>query len=132
MIVANALRIGNLVNYENKIITIDSIHGDRESVNLCIFEGGWGDAGSVDDVKLKDISPITLTEEWLLRFGFVKIGEEYHIAYNSFLISGRFRVELERHFVLLGKIIVARCKYVHELQNLFYAILKEELTLKTT
>lgn len=51
---ANELRIGNLLNNDGVVVTIDA---------RSIFDI-WNDEG------LKNYKPIPLTEEWLIRFGF--------------------------------------------------------------
>ena len=92
--------------------------------------------GEVDDVDMDALKymltypdplcqakPIPLTEEWFLRFGFDGMfsGAGYHkdgveIGYNYngyYVISTGFKI-----------------KYVHQLQNLYFALTGEELTIK--
>ena len=38
-----------------------------------------------------------------------------------------FTYETERHFIMLDNKIIANCKYVHQLQNLYFALTGEEL-----
>ncbi len=74
------------------------------------------------------VYPILVDEKWLLKFGFTKTEkDDFDLSYNFPLISGNIIIELERCFVLTHKIIIARCKYVHQLQNLYFAITQEEL-----
>jgi len=88
----------------------------------------------------KDFKPIPLTEEWLVRFGF-EIYQSYGcinqepdkfkyrkaIFNNSFLkfdtnFSGWFRIDRTT--------VSSTCWYVHQLQNLYFALTNEELKLQ--
>ena len=82
-----------------------------------------------DFYHLSDIKPIPLTREWLLKFGFTQINNRFtlenfrfHIEkpcnYHGFLFC-------ENHIVITDKI-----KHVHQLQNLYFALTGEELTIK--
>ncbi len=82
-----------------------------------------------------EIRPILLTEEWLLKFGFVKKENTYKLN-DVFSISHTFRVkdgellmELEPVVVNVGSLFYRTLLYVHELQNLFYILTGEELTV---
>jgi len=98
------------------------------------------------NVNLECSMPIPLTEEWLLKFGFEKndnfwydliyftdcdiTSEDMCISYN--LYSGRFSVidadclnEDLKYPVYLTK----RIKHVHQLQNIYFVLTGEELTL---
>ena len=129
---ASELRIGNLV-YNNE--------GERdEEVDLSFFE-----FLSTEEYYLDYYEPIPLTEEWLLKFGFEKIefnsdifgySAEYHLTVKG---HGGFIIEYMDDFscYLLGDksdIGVApnldSCKYIHQLQNLYFALTNEELTYK--
>lgn len=113
------LRIGNLVK----------IGGEIDRLELCDF---------VDIHEHKTIwqyEPIPLTEEWLLKFGFVKakFSSEYWSHYS--LING-WNVALSHHteessgvnkgLVYWGDNYVG-LKYVHQLQNLYFALNNKEL-----
>ena len=66
--------------------------------------------------------PIPITEEWLLKFGFE--GWDLDI-YTMNLITNNFCIlfdELE--------IVAKNIKYVHQLQNLYFALTNEELIIK--
>ena len=77
-----------------------------------------------------DYKPIPLTEEWLLKFGFesrksgwYKIKEFFTVRLNSF--------ELIIHIISKqGSYTIARVRSVHQLQNLYFAVTGEELTIK--
>ena len=111
---ANEVRIGNYINYETEreIVTMQITY---EYIRL-IHNG---------DKKFK---PIELTEEWLLKFGFKQISERvyiknYHYGYE-FGITNIFIIKNDNCFMRYKHI-----QYVHELQNLYFALTNEELTL---
>ncbi len=68
-----------------------------------------------------DVLSIELTEEWLFRFGFKKLVNDWQI--KGLIIHTR-----KRGFVVNKRIAII--KYVHQLQNLYYALTQTELTLK--
>jgi hypothetical protein len=77
-----------------------------------------------------EFEPIPLTEEWLIKFGFT---EEYrskmHSTFYTENLSYYFWYENKRQYASFkGTDIV--CQYVHQLQNLYFALTGEELTLK--
>ena len=106
---AKELRIGNWVNIQGVELTVGMI-------NIDIAEG---------------CEPIPLTEEWLVKLGFISdslggfnsprsmniyfLDKHINICYAKYAESG---VKLEH------------IKYVHQLQNLYFALTGEELTIK--
>ncbi len=73
------------------------------------------------------IKPIQLTEEWLLKFGFPE----------SDLENGKILVVGESFDNVIGYTIRALSpnvviKYVHQLQNLYFALTQTELVVTTT
>lgn len=88
------------------------------------------------------VNPIPLTEKWLIKFGFYKSNKLfYSIQAGQFFEisicvkkgpSGCFRsvafesLEFEK---ALGHML-GKCEYVHQVQNLYFALTGEELTLK--
>jgi len=125
---AKELRIGNYILHEP---TID----DWEEIIV-----------TLPSLLQVDISPesycgIPLTEEWLLKFGFEKdtyASTNRWILYNHdegevlFEISGSDSYGWVRIFTTTNGIedTDTHFKYVHQLQNLYFALTGEELTLK--
>jgi len=104
---ASELRIGNLA-YNTKG-EVDAI--DIDALRYLLSYG---------DTSICQVKPISLTEEWLLRFGFednkLRLGV-YDICIsppNSAFYNG----------------CGFPCKYVHQLQNLYFALTGDELTIK--
>lgn len=115
MIKANEIRLGNyVVSIENNIYQIDE-HDFEYTHNGCI----------------SDINPIPLTEEWLTKFGFV-----FGIELQDFVKGKHQFIELNCLCGYFSENDIfyyaekTKLKYVHQLQNLYFAITGEELTIK--
>jgi hypothetical protein len=74
-----------------------------------------------------NLEPIPLTEEWLLKFGFVYHDDDGIITYSrdNIVIFQRYRLDF---YFELSNYKDAELEYVHQLQNLYYALTGEELT----
>lgn len=75
--------------------------------------------------------PIPLTEEWLIKFGF-KISKYGFPTKNNFQVghvTTDENYQFEYSLGTIGKWILKDIKYVHQLQNLYFALTGEELTL---
>ena len=124
---AKELRIGNLIQFGN-ICEVVTIHaGGSIKVRHPYF------GGKADDTGVTKVFPICITEEFLSRTGWVWNDQIKHYVihwgkngthlikkstgydgYELQLAEGRYRV----------------FKYLHELQNLYFALTGEELKLK--
>ncbi len=116
---ANELRIGNIVNVGIIENMLES--GVHVGKGKCYI--------------YSEFEPIPLTEEWLLKFGF-------EITYSS---NFRLKLDHKTHneigfdfshvadnsmegFRFYGHYI--KIQYIHQLQNLYFALTNKELTLK--
>ena len=84
-----------------------------------------------NDEHLEDYEPIPLTEEWLLKFGFDS--DPYQDMYvlgwlkiNCDKTRGGLELWVEN---ITGNVVYLQ--HVHSLQNLYFALTGEELTIKT-
>ncbi len=82
-----------------------------------------------EKVPLKFIQPIPLTEEWLLRFGFDKNDEHGVFLMVIRVLNKNIILECAENCVWIDDSMIS-CEYVHQLQNLYFALTGEELTLK--
>lgn len=79
--------------------------------------------------------PIPLTEKWLLEFGFIRHHDDYansviyikNVLDNTEFEWGVYPFELGSGFVINNS---QKLKYVHQLQNLYFALTNEELVVK--
>lgn len=134
---SNELRIGNILTvgrYDVKVIEIHPL-----GVQVCDLE----ETQDTWEPYVDRIKPIPLTEEFLLKFGFENIdkGDNDFITYtdsehNYYLQidvrrkDGKYLI-LDNSFDDLRAFSMVDIEYVHQLQNLYFALTGEELTLKT-
>lgn len=78
----------------------------------------------VIDNKKGIFEPIPITEEWLLKFGFEKTPLGYFKKDGIILVVEDFYYEC-----LLGS-VAKILKYIHQLQNLYFALTGKELEIK--
>lgn len=122
--IANELRIGNY------------IMGDRRKpyrFELYDFSDWWNDHNSHEFGD--HIKPIPLTEEWLLKFGFDKFkSKNYGIKCGScwmYLDNPKEMGDWQDCYCwTFDKFKFIELKYVHQLQNLYFALTENELTIK--
>ena len=81
-----------------------------------------------EPVDMSRYMPIPLTEEWLVKFGFKYIGSAPTLGINESWNRGNIRIEQlqSKELVFHG----LQIKYVHSLQNLYFALTGEELLAK--
>lgn len=117
---ATELRIGNLIEYKIE----DKLDERKEwwKVSKVDFQDlTWLDSNPEDS----DFRPIKITEEWLLKFGFVK----KEIGYSKLTeMEQCFLISFGKHTSVNGIKFNNEIKTVHQLQNLYFALTGEELT----
>jgi hypothetical protein len=126
MIKANELKIGNKLQKSNEeIFTVLRLDNTQD---ILVEE----QRGLLTlDYNLFGIS---LTEEWLLKFGFEKIGTKLYLLNNTcfYLQINKILAYPDNWSITLYRNeskICDRLKYVHQLQNLYFALTGEELQL---
>ena len=146
---ASELRIGNLVKINNALLP--ETHGKTYSVYKLQKTFDFDFPSSAGIVSLTDkvnmytqfdqfIEPIPLTEEWLVRFGFEKRDIPSLGMIRYFIWIDKIRrpknVKFEQFAVDLISLRYIfsnpqiKIKHVHQLQNLYFALTGEELTIK--
>lgn len=80
-----------------------------------------------------DLSPIAITEEWLLGAGFKEkediSGKYFELRADRVYLLDNF-VEYERAVTPGSRVnLFKKYQYVHQLQNLYHALTGEELTI---
>ncbi len=125
---ANELRVNNLV-YDNESQDVIKIERGEHIEYTQFYE------------------PIPLTEEWLLKFGFKELKRFTHdfeeVIYGKSLIkhdpnhSEKIVISLPFNHLYIGEFEIEEyyladiiVNYVHQLQNLYFALTGEELTIK--
>jgi hypothetical protein len=117
----NELRMGNII-IQGNVPTI------VEKLNMSIDD--WD---RVNNKRALDCNPIPLTEDWLIEFGFVYNGWNYDFEKYVFHAQGKdekgqfYNTEFG---IRKDKVVYNICykiEYVHQLQNLYYALTQKEL-----
>lgn len=120
---ATELKIGNFLNINNTCKSVESIDSTFDCVYFSDSKGiAWSD--------LTEVHPIPLTEQWLKDLGVsnrqivIKKGDSsgygvIFISNDKMFISD----EADTNYAF-----VAECKYVHQFQNLVFALTGKELT----
>ncbi len=80
------------------------------------------------------LEPIPLTEDWLLKFGFEKINHIHGYSFYSLSKSKKHiqGIEIYERRTAYKGFSVKHCEYVHQLQNLYYALTGQELCTPPT
>lgn len=118
MIAPQELRLGNKVIRNGIVVTVD-------------YQTFWNVEKYPDQYQ-----PIELTEDWLLKMGFDllhfgKFRKVYDLLKDSrFGYSDNFGLANIESAVTFGCKDFTHVKYVHQLQNLYFALTGEELTIK--
>ena len=117
---ASELRIGNWASEENE---------SEEYFELQIINYNW--------IKDHDaFEPIPLTEEWLVKFGFEYCSESEGFQMKGFHVENRefdkysSNIKKDEFGIWFINSCLVDLKHVHQLQNLYFALTGEELTLQ--
>jgi len=114
---ANELRIGNWVKDENGFYQIKGEHLDEDTFPTIQT---WG---------------ITLTEEWFVKFGFERDDVWVEMIKKISPLRSLGCVDNNIFICQMGQdlpfqeVFLSNCQYVHQIQNLYFAITGEELTI---
>jgi hypothetical protein len=104
--------------------------GNIKTVFAILSNGLVFDFNQYIGTPIEWCNPMPLTEEWLIKVGFIKLDSEgyfYIHEYNmGFKVSEDLKMVAWNNLHLDG----VKIEYLHQLQNLFYAITNEELTIK--
>jgi len=125
---AKELRIGNLI--KGIYHQLDDNHDELELETICevvtldiTFSGDYSIYVDSDEQieHFSEFQPIPLTEEWFLKFGLLKTKE-------GIILMGCYQIVAnEESWRIILKNGVLHIQYVHQLQNLYFALTGEEL-----
>lgn len=129
MMQANELRIGNLIRHNQNAFLHDHLKGKPRIVDLAILTNMVKDKGYFYE-------PIPLTVEILEACGFkvdINLKSQLYISYggefglDTFLLwDGELFLSHEGYYV---QVSLAHIKYLHQLQNLYYSLVGEDLKI---
>lgn len=109
------LKIGNFMHFEKTPIT----------VNALIREEVYYDTTNTNGEIGSDVTPIPITEKWLIKFGF----EESDWAGGCFIKESIFIDLSDFECGYKKNWFDVKIKYVHQLQNLYFSLTQKELTI---
>lgn len=129
---AEELRIGNIVwdDYSGEMIVSGILKQNGLKEELRLKKRNGLPEGSY---ICETIQPIPLTEEWLLKLGFV-LNADKSFYWKNWGTNGvqilKYSDVYGKYTFELGKGINKVLDYVHELQNLYFALTGTELIIK--
>lgn len=135
------LRIGNILDYDGKFVHVTNLSLDiddeyQETIGFCEWGKTKNEKSDWNRSLCDKLSPIPLTPEILEKCGFKKNGT-FDKQFNN---GNQIEIDLSDEYkgeVWLGGSdsctngmgFVANCQYLHQLQNLYFALTGEELTV---
>ena len=129
MIESNELRKGNLIQCNNQTGRVTQILWDRLEM-----ETGRGDKQYIE-CKFEDVEPIPVTLEILEKCDLVK-HRRFYYANVFYSKAGKFTINQLRDNIEISfavnstpGIISDKNLFLHQLQNMFFALLNEELVI---
>ncbi len=111
------LRIGNLINhkiYGQCVVTAIDSQAIRVIKTKHLIGEEW--------FPIDDFTPINLNDEWLLKFGLYE--REFSFDKGSFYLTKRIG---EKAYLYQETRSPFRVEFVHQIQNLYFALKSEEL-----
>ena len=124
---ASELRIGNYVIVIKTSGTIEDFEAQIQCADITrIFDKCF---------NIWNYRPIPLTEEWLVKFGFDKCTNNIDTWFiNSIFLPFKLTYTANKNKLIpdyMGtNLRYAKVNYVHQLQNLYFALTGEELQIK--
>jgi hypothetical protein len=126
---ANELRIGNWINFT------------PDNGNFIISDIKTFNENTINGLELEDCQPIPLTDEWFEKWGFHKDGEYWSMGIFDYKYCFKYR-DWANNWAFYQEYtdspdpsddgkkypISFDIQYVHQLQNIWFALLHEEIS----
>jgi len=133
---ANELRIGNLITFKGKVRIVDgvSLCGSHLMPRVPLVNLHYM-YQEKELLNINKLEPIPLTEEWLLK---LRSRESLPVNYkNIYIMLDRFLLTYQASygfwyvydFSCEEMLYITKVEFVHEWQNVYFALNGEELTL---
>lgn len=126
VILPNELRIGNIIKTPRGIKAINEI-GCKET-NDNEFDYYIRAKYLHEGYFLSSCEPLKITEEWFFKLGFFKYNNAYVLEKPTENIMN-FKFSIWNDFTYNSSEFPIELKYVHQLQNLYFALTQRELTV---
>ena len=130
---ANELRLNNYVYAENEFLSMmDIAFIESISHEIGIEFIGEHTKGDRQKESIGDLDPIPITEQWLVDFGFEKTEWDNNNSFRKMIGNNDYAIVFYSNCICeIGDIIVKEIDFVHQLQNLFFALTGTELELNS-
>ena len=136
MIQAKDLRIGNILLYNGKQVSVAGISSPQQ---IRLYDG----IGMDEWVFIDQLSPVPLTDEMLIRFGLNVIHgttsdkDAVYVDFKDYRLylprmDGFVKASLHYNADSIWYPCLRKLDYIHEYQNIIYSLTGEELTLQPT
>lgn len=120
------LKIKNLVDYRGQIFTITEIFHNENNDYSVKIENDYQSLA----VPADSINPISINEDWLVKFGFLRTySSDHRIRYERPESFIKYDIDLSSKKIVEGLKIYGntiKCKYIHEFQNIFSCLFGKE------
>lgn len=131
MIDAKELRLGNYLcinGVPQRILAFTPNESETTIVGTAYFKivfAHYKHGDPYETYSDEEVEPVQLTSEWLLKFGFIKkYNYEYHFSKSPFSVILN---PLKHDFLFNNFVVSTEIKYLHQLQNLYFALTGTEL-----
>jgi hypothetical protein len=137
------LRIGNLLEYKGELVQVTSLSCDiddeyEEQICFVKFGASTNEIGGWNRSLVNDLKRIPLTPDWLVRLSFTRFANgAYHkdvmctwrVWYDDLEKAATYCTDV---YPELGHAVYLpiRIDYIHQLQNIYFTMTGEELTIK--
>jgi len=129
---ARELRIGNLIKSGNGIYKVVAVSVQGVEIMIPYDKDVNSQNGHILNYASTIIKPIPLTEEWLVKLGFNYGG--IWIELMGLMSCGRILqhkgIGAKSTAFYINEQFIANIQYLHELQNLYFALTGTELKTK--
>lgn len=130
---ASELRIGNIlsVNEDGPGVPMKIVYIGKDTNGFKGYFLNFGAHSVSIEGREDNLQPITLTPEILEKCGFEKIKHIYGYSFYTLSKSkvNRCHIDIYPEKTLWMSYSVSHCKYLHQLQNIFYCLCGTELTI---
>ena len=126
-VLKNQVRIGNFVYFNGQTETVYAIRNS----GVDFYRGKTKKSVIMQSYVWEAIKPIPLTKDWLSKLSFfiVETNGIFEANLPNFRYSIQTAKDYDGFFFCDGENVLTNFNYVHELQNLVFALTQRELTV---
>ena len=117
------LRIGNLVNYNGKVVKVEQV--TKKKIGYHRHKGET----RMNYARLCEIEPIPITDELLLKNGFEQCGYIFKtLFFEMYEVENGWHLHIDND--KFETAIALTIKHQHQLQNAYFLVTGKELEIK--